>query len=99
MFSEVYEGSVKELDGETWEFEDAFYSYRAITVEDLVDVVESLDLLLANELKKVRLIVIDSLSSVFRDVMAQFGNMVRTENMLIDELVKLAQKFNILVSF
>lgn len=96
--SDVYHGSVNDL-GFDWPIDDKLHYYSTRTAEGLIQVVSGLDKeILSGRLKNVRLLVIDSLSTVFRDKMSEFGEMVRAENELMANLAQLAMKFNLMVS-
>lgn len=76
-----------------------FYHYIAKTSEELIKVVSHIKVLLNDVRTNIRLIVIDSLSTVFRDLMEDFGKMVREANKLMANLNELAKTFNLLVNW
>lgn len=86
------------LGNKKWSFSKMFHYYSARTAEALMEVVFHLHTFMRTRFTKVRLIVIDSLSTIFRDLMSDFGRMVRMQNKLMSALAMLVQKFNILVS-
>lgn len=67
-------------------------------MDALLEVVFNLSALLKTDLKAVRLILIDSVSSVFRELMHDFAEMVRLQHHMMMELENLVDNCKILVS-
>lgn len=77
-----------------------FNHYKAVTAEVLLEVVFRLRTLLRTQhFKDVRLIVIDSVSSIFRDLMSNFKRMLRLQILFMSFLKVLVKRYKILVGF
>lgn len=94
---DVYNGAVAEVGDKPWTF-PTVYHYTARTIVDLEEVIGHLPELWKSNFKNVRLIVIDSLSAVYRDLMGEdFGLVVRWQNKFMAKLVRLVENFKIMV--
>lgn len=72
--------------------------YEARTPAELMGIVIYLKTLLKAQLKGTKLIIIDSFSSIFRSMFAEYAKMIQLQAEFFLELNKLVRKFNIMVS-
>lgn len=97
---DVYEGSRAKLGNAQWDLPRMFNYGTAKTHQELTEIIDDLYFQLEDdeEVKNIRLIIIDSLSTVYRAMMTDFGKMVRLQNRFMLQLVSLVTKYDLLVS-
>lgn len=96
FLADIYTETADILDCD-WGFDASFYDHTVRSVSGLLRFIAKIEKDLAENESSLRLIVIDSLSALFRNMMDRFKKMVRLENKLMARLKNLAQRYDLMV--